>query len=97
MEFHQGRYYIRLMVRDKPGVFAEVAGALRDSEVSMEAVLQKGRSPDEAVPVVMTTHQTREASMIRALEMIQGLDTVIEPPRLIRIQSFKAAPESGGE
>lgn len=97
MESHQGRYYIRLMVRDKPGVFAEVAGALRDSEVSMESVLQKGRSPDEAVPVVMTTHQTREASMIRALEMIEGLDTVIEPPRLIRIQSFKAAPDGGGE
>jgi homoserine dehydrogenase len=85
------------MVRDKPGVFAEVAGALRDSEVSMEAVLQKGRSPNEAVPVVLTTHKTREASMIRALAMIQALDTVIEPPRMIRVQSFKDAPEGGGE
>ncbi|MBC8158657.1 MAG: homoserine dehydrogenase, partial [Alphaproteobacteria bacterium] len=88
MDRHRGRYYIRLMVTDEPGVIADVAAALRDCEVSMEAVLQKGRSPGEAVPVVMTTHETSEASMSRALDMITALGTVIEPPRMIRIQSF---------
>ncbi|MBL6929739.1 MAG: homoserine dehydrogenase [Rhodospirillales bacterium] len=88
MDRHRGRYYIRLMVTDEPGVFADVAAALRDCEVSMEAVLQKGRSPGEPVPVVMTTHETSEGSMIRALDMIMALGAVIEPPRMIRIQSF---------
>ncbi len=88
MDRHRGRYYIRLMVTDEPGVFAEIAATLRDCEVSMEAVLQKGRAPGEAVPVVMTTHETSEASMRRALEMITALNAVIEPPRMIRIQSF---------
>lgn len=87
---HRGRYYIRLMVADRPGVFADIAAALRDSEVSMEAVLQKGRSADEPVPVVMTTHETYEASMVKALDKIVALDTVIEPPRMIRIQTFKS-------
>ncbi len=96
MEAHLGRYYVRLMVSDAPGVFADIAAVLRDCEVSMEAVLQKGRSPDEAVPVVLTTHQTREESMTRALAMIQALDTVLEPPHMIRIQSFKGGP-GGGE
>ena len=42
MEAHRGRYYVRLMVSDAPGVFADIAAVLRDCEVSMEAVLQKG-------------------------------------------------------
>ena len=92
MDRHRGRYYIRLMVTDEPGVFADVAATLRDCQVSMEAVLQKGRSPGESVPVVMTTHETSEASMTRALDMIMALDAVIEPPRMIRIQSFSSVP-----
>jgi len=79
-------------VTDEPGVFADVAATLRDCQVSMEAVLQKGRSPGESVPVVMTTHETSEASMTRALDMIMALDAVIEPPRMIRIQSFSSVP-----
>ena len=90
MARHRGRYYIRLMVADRPGVFADIAAALRDSQVSMEAVLQKGRSADEPVPVVMTTHETDEASMVKALDKIVALDTVIEPPRMIRIQTFSS-------
>ena len=56
-------YYVRLMVVDRPGVFADIAAVLRDCEVSMEQVLQRGRSPDEPVPVVLTTHETKESSM----------------------------------
>ncbi len=94
MERHRGPYYIRLMVRDRPGVFAEIAAALGEAQVSMEAVIQRGRSPEEPVPLVMTTHETEEASMLAALERIQGLDTVVEPPRMIRVQTFKAPPDA---
>ena len=90
MARHRGRYYIRLMVVDQPGVFADIAAALRDSKVSMEAVLQKGRSANEPVPVVMTTHETSEASMVKALDEIVALEAVVEPPRLIRIQTFNS-------
>ena len=51
-------YYLRLMVVDRPGVIADVTAALRDEEVSLEAMLQRGRAPGEAVPVVLTTHET---------------------------------------
>src|SRR5204863_238853 len=61
MERHQGAYYIRLMVVDQPGVIADVAAALRDEHVSMESMIQRGRAPGEAVPVVLTTHDTVEA------------------------------------
>jgi homoserine dehydrogenase len=88
MERHRGAYYVRLMVVDRPGVIADVAGALRDEQVSMEAMIQRGRSPGEAVPVVLTTHETEEAAMRRALSRIDGLSTVLEPPRMIRIESL---------
>ena len=88
MENHVGAFYIRLMVVDKPGVFADVAAVLRDNSVSMEAVLQRGRAPGEPVSVVMTVHETQEAGMVRAIEAIGSLDGVVEIPRMIRIESF---------
>ena len=86
MERHTGAYYVRLMVVDRPGVIADVAAALRDQAVSMEAMIQRARAPDEPVPVVLTTHETEEARMTRALSEIARLDTVREPPRMIRIE-----------
>jgi homoserine dehydrogenase len=88
MARHTGAYYIRLMVVDRPGVIADVAAALRDEKVSMEAMIQRGRAPDEAVPVVLTTHETDEAAMLRAVERISRLDAVREPPRMIRIETL---------
>ena len=88
IERHHGAYYIRLMVVDQPGVIADVAAALRDEQVSMESMIQRGRAPGEAVPVVMTTHVTVEAAMRRALARIEALETVLEPPRMIRIEDF---------
>src|SRR5438094_4549437 len=88
IERHQGAYYIRLMVLDQPGVIADVAAALRDEQVSMESMIQRGRAPGEAVPVVLTTHITVEAAMRRALKKIEALETVLEPPHMIRIEDF---------
>jgi homoserine dehydrogenase len=88
MHCHRGAYYVRLMVVDRPGVIADVTAALRDEQVSLESMLQRGRAPDEAVPVVLTTHDTEEAAMQRALERIAGLQTVVEPPHMIRIETL---------
>jgi homoserine dehydrogenase len=88
MERHRGAYYVRLMVLDRPGVIADVAAALRDELVSMEQMIQRGRAPGEAVPVVLTTHETEEAAMRRALARISSLETVIEPPRMIRVENL---------
>ncbi len=88
MERHRGAYYVRLMVVDRPGVIADVTAVLRDEQVSLESMLQRGRAPNEAVPVVLTTHDTEEASMRRALDRIAGLKTVVEPPHMIRIETL---------
>ncbi len=88
MNRHVGSYYLRLMVVDKPGVLADTAAALRDEEISVEAMLQRGRSPGEVVPLVITTHETEEARMVRTLKRIGELEAVLEPPRMIRIEAL---------
>ena len=86
MERRHGAYYLRLMVVDQPGVIADIAAAMRDSRISLESLLQRGRSASEAVPVVITTHETDESAMLQVLDTIGRIDAVLEPPRLIRIE-----------
>jgi len=86
MEHHVGAYYLRLMVVDRPGVIADVTGVLRDHAISLESMLQRGRAPGEAVPVVLTTHDCEEAAMRAALARIAALDAVLEKPALIRVE-----------
>ncbi|MGO8918735.1 MAG: homoserine dehydrogenase [Stellaceae bacterium] len=88
MARHVGAYYVRLMVVDRPGVIADIAAALRDEQVSMEQMIQRGRKPGEAVPVVLTTHETEEAAMRRAIARIDKLGSVLEPTRMIRVENL---------
>ncbi len=86
MAAHEGCYYIRMMVLDQPGVLADVAAILRDQHVSIEALIQRARNPNQPVPIVLTSHSTTEAAMTAALKAIEALPTVIESPRMIRIE-----------
>jgi homoserine dehydrogenase len=88
MERRHGAYYLRLMVVDQPGVIADVAAHMRDHAISVESLLQRGRSKSAAVPVVITTHETDEAAMVHALGAIAALPSVLEPPRMIRIETL---------
>src|SRR5713101_5237574 len=88
MDRHQGAYYMRLMVQDRPGVISAVSGALAKERISLESMLQRGRSQSGEVPVVLTTHETEEAAMRRALARITKLKAVAEEPCLIRIEAF---------
>ncbi len=83
---HRGAYYLRLMVVDQPGVLADVTAILRDHGISLVSMLQHGRAPGEAVPIVLVTHETGEAAVSAALAEIAALDTVLEAPALIRIE-----------
>lgn len=88
MDDHYGSYYMRLTVVDRPGVIADIAAALRDERISVEAMLQRARAPEAAVPVVITTHETTEKRMNGALQRISALDAVSEPPQVIRIETL---------
>ena len=87
MHQHLGAYYVRLMVVDQPGIFADVATILRDNNVSMESILQHGRVPGEAVSVVLTLHETQESRALKVIDTISNLKGVTEKPVMIRIEN----------
>jgi len=78
------QYYFRVMALDQPGVLAAVARALGEHNISIEAVTQKGRQSAGPVPVVMITHEAREADVAAALAKINALPVVAEPTVVIR-------------
>lgn len=85
----EGRYYIRTMVKDKPGVFAALASVLGNHKISISSALQKEAPiPDDttrAVPIIITTHTVSEGNLQRALKEIDLLDCVTQNSVCIEI------------
>ena len=79
-------YYFRFAALDRPGVLSKIAGILGDHGISIKSVQQKGRQSEAAVPIVMMTHEAREADVKAALSKISSLDIVADRPVLIRIE-----------
>ncbi len=81
------KFYIRLMVVDKPGVLASISGILGEKNISIESVVQKGRAQNgEGVPLVIFTHDTREKELREALNKIGGMDYCLAKPVFFRIE-----------
>jgi homoserine dehydrogenase len=88
MEEIETRYYLRFAGQDKPGVLARIAGALGEHGVSIEHMIQDGRSaaPSAPVPIVMITHRAREGGVIAAIKAISSFDSVSDRTRVLRIE-----------
>jgi homoserine dehydrogenase len=80
------RAYLRFTVADRPGVLAEIATAMRDGGVSIESLIQQGR-PEEGgeVLVAMVTHEGPEANVAEALRLLEGSESLTEPPLVMRL------------
>jgi len=79
-------YYFRFSAYDRPGILSKISGILGNYNISIAAVIQKGRKQDGIVPVVMTTHPSREKDVQQALKEIDALDVVGGKTVLIRIE-----------
>ena len=80
-----GRAYVRLIVRDQPGVIASISETLAEAGVSIDSFLQKHVDGAGGVPIVLTTHVAPEATIAKAVRAMAALPTLIAPPRVIRI------------
>ncbi|PZP56865.1 MAG: homoserine dehydrogenase [Micavibrio aeruginosavorus] len=79
-----GEYYIRLDVLDQPGVIADVAAILRDYNISIESLIQRGRDPGQKVSVVLTTHEAKRRNLNEAAKMIEALASVSSAPVILQ-------------
>lgn len=80
-----GRAYLRLLVRDQPGIIAAVTEDLAEAGVSIESFLQKPVEGEAGVPIVLTTAEAAEDVLAGAVASMAKLPFMLEPPRLIRI------------
>jgi homoserine dehydrogenase len=77
-------FYLRLRVRDQPGVLAKVSALFGDERVSIRSMVQEGGG-DEA-ELVLLLHPVREAQFFAALGRMKGLDEVRGEPAVIRVE-----------
>ncbi len=91
MQLHEGGYYIRLSVFDRPGAAAAIATRMAERDISLESIVQRRRpgtqaSVNSAVPVVLITHATHEKTVRQALEAVVADGFLSEKPQVIRIE-----------
>ena len=98
MRTHEGGYYVRLAVYDRPGAFAAIAKRMADRGISLESIVQRRRAPKSAAPehlvpvepqpVIMITYETTEEAIRDALETIKSDGHIAEEPQMIRIEEL---------
>lgn len=80
-------YYVRLHVRDEPGVLASIAGIFGERGVSLASVIQK-RADDGGAEIVWITHRAAERDMRAALQMIGALEVVDAIGSVLRVEEL---------
>jgi homoserine dehydrogenase len=96
---HQGAYYLRLSVFDKPGAMAAIATRMGEQNVSLESIVQ--RRPQASLPgsdglsepgkpanVILITHKTNEQAIRDALAAIEADGKIADKPQVIRIEQL---------
>jgi len=83
-------FYLRLQVADQAGVLARITAILAESDISIDALLQRESAEGEAqTDVIILTHDTVEGRMNQAIAQMQALPTVLAP--IVRIRKEELA------
>ncbi len=93
---HEGGYYLRLSVYDRPGAFAAIATRMAEQGISLESIVQRRRTPHSGAPghlapaapqpVILITYETNESAIRAALDEIHADGHIAAEPQLIRIE-----------
>ena len=82
------RYYVRLSVIDRPGVFARIAGILARPASEFPRSSNRGACGD-TVPVILMIHDAPNAAMQRVLKQIASLSVIRAAPVMIRVEDLE--------
>jgi len=83
------RYYVRLSVVDRPGVFAKIAALLAGAKIGISSIIQPEGHAGDTVPVILMIHDATNAAMTTALAKIARLGVVKGAPVMIRVENFE--------
>ncbi len=87
---HEGGFYVALQLHDKPGAVAAIAKILADEKISIESIVQRGKTDNDSeratAPFILITHDSLEQSIRKAISRIEKDGHVSGHPRVIRIE-----------
>lgn len=83
----KSQYYLRISVKDLPGVLGKIATILGENEVSILSFIQKPKKGD-FVYIVIVTHETLEGNINKSLEKMKELEEVNKVENIIRIENL---------
>ncbi|HZK44301.1 MAG TPA: homoserine dehydrogenase [Syntrophomonadaceae bacterium] len=80
-----GQFYIRMTVKDRPGVLAGIASVFGNNNVSLATVLQKECTTDMA-ELILITHEVNEQDLRDSLTVLKGMSIVGSINNVIRLE-----------
>ncbi len=83
-----GKFYIRILVRDRPGVLADITKFFKKQKVSIRSMFQLESENKTSTLLIFTTHQIREKEVYLAVKKIEKIDKVIKKAIVIRIENI---------
>ena len=78
-------HYIRFLVDDRPGIVAEITGALAKEKINIRAIVQKPGYPAHALPFVVTVEPCKASALKRALATVGAMNCMLKEPLDLQI------------
>ncbi len=88
MDKTENRYYLRIQVKDVPGVIAQMSAILGNKKISISSFIQKEGQSEDNVSLMILTHLTREELIKGAIAEIEAMKEVCEKVKLFRIEDI---------
>ena len=80
------KYYLRIRVKDQPGVLSMITSYFNDAKISVEKILQLPDNNYEGIPILITTHKIKSSKLLNSVKKIEDLDFVFENISVIPIE-----------
>jgi homoserine dehydrogenase len=78
-------YYLRLIVKDRPGIVAGIAGALAKVGINIDTILQHRGHPADRLPFVVTTEPCSSSTLDKAIADMSKMEFMVEPPLCLQM------------
>jgi len=78
-------HYLRLVVADRPGIVASIAGALAKEQINIDSILQHRGHASDRLPFVVTTEPCLRSTLDRAVTTMASMDFMLEAPLVLEI------------
>ena len=80
------KYYLRIRVKDEPGVLSMITSYFNDANISVEKILQFPDNNSKGIPILITTHKIKSSKLLSSVKKIEDLDFVFENISVIPIE-----------